>query len=71
MPSETKIWNGKYFEVFTPTDPTASYKKMVVLGYVHLSEHELLSLIAEEFKGRTTSDVQVEVLPHRGMVLKG
>lgn len=71
MPSETKNVNGRYFEVFTPTDPTAKYKKMVILGYAHLSEHELLALIAEEFNGRTTSDVQIEVLPHRGMVIKG
>ena len=70
MPSEHRKYLGKNYEVFTPSDPTANYKKMIILGYIHLSEHALLALIAEEFKGLTTQDVQIEVLPHRGLVIK-
>ncbi|MEK7211061.1 MAG: hypothetical protein AAB731_00320 [Patescibacteria group bacterium] len=71
MPSKPGKYQGINYEIFTPADPTASYKKMVILGYAHLSSHDLVALIAQEFAGMPLSRVQIEVLSHRGLTIKG
>ena len=71
MPTERRKYQGKKYEIFTPSDPTAGYKKMVILGYTHLSYHELLTLIVKEFASEPIGRVQIEALPHRGLTIRG
>lgn len=71
MPKVSKSFRGIDYEVFTPDEPNAGYKKMLILGHGHWAVNNLDALATHEFSVIDLEKARYECMPHRGLVIKG
>jgi len=71
MAKVPKSFRGIDYEVFTPDEPNAGYKKMLIFGHGHWAANDLDALVANEFSVIDLEKARYECTPHRGLVVKG
>ena len=71
MAKVLRSFQGINYEVFTPDEPHAGYKKMLILGHGHWVANDFDALVAHEFAVLDFANVRYECTPHRGLVIKG